>query len=372
MGKVRSACASVTGRKSPKPYHGRLAREVVATLRSETKLAGAGTCEIAMRRISQGAVARSFWVAGPVSSRPKGERQERPDRRDRERAHALEPGAELAERVGVDLLGGIDVERRRRVGGEFDGLAHPPDQAGHLGQSALGGCDGDGPVAQREHPARVRGHGEGDERFARRQLAQHIGGGGDLLHELAVVGRRLLQGRLCIGKSRLCRRELLGQLVPAELLVAGGLALLLGRGIEAPLQIGDREARILLAADCGTDTRVLGGLRQAGGREGDLLDGDAALPQLGGGEHLSEQRLALRRLAVGLGSERREARLQQGGEVPAFRSRSSAAARRQRSRASAAEPACSSWAARSSSVCASGRVPGCDAAKSWEARRMPP
>ena len=77
-GKVRSACCTLTGRKSPKPNQGCVARDVAAALRNETKLAGAGTWEMATFWISHGAVARPSCVAGPVSSKPNGRESSEP------------------------------------------------------------------------------------------------------------------------------------------------------------------------------------------------------------------------------------------------------------------------------------------------------
>ncbi len=127
-------------------------------------------------------------------------------------------------------------------------------------------------------------------------IRQHLAGRHHLLLELAELRRRGLHGRLGIRQVRLGfldlridrrridrrRRTRAGTLGRRDLRIA--------LAVER-LQPG---AGIFALADRRRHLRVARVLLQPRRRLGDLLAGDAALPELGGGEHLGQQRLALR------------------------------------------------------------------------------
>ena len=139
-------------------------------------------------RISQGAVAQASRIARPGQQHGEGQRQQRPGRRHHQRLGAGQPRRDRSQHRVVQRMGRAGIEARHARRGRSRCSAR---------MRRTRSCDRrradpqrrrvDPAVAEAKHPAGVAGQGDGDERLARLQRAQHVGGGHHLLHQLAVI-----------------------------------------------------------------------------------------------------------------------------------------------------------------------------------------
>ncbi len=187
-----------------------VARDPAAILRSETKLDGAGTCAMVNLRISQGASASASGSRRAGQQHLERQRQQRAGRRHDQRLHPVERTRHAAQRQS----GTASARRRCRTSADRSRSARcrrapgAPVRRSDF-EAAIDPGHRDGAVAQQEHPAVIVAERDRGERLVRMQRGEHVLRRHHLLHELAVVRRGRLQGRVGVGQRGLRIADLL-------------------------------------------------------------------------------------------------------------------------------------------------------------------